>query len=359
MKLVKFIKSHNDWEDLLQREPYFLEIKRDNGFILFKYNTLASDFSNEIVQEARGVILKEDTMEVVCYPFTKFFNVGEPNVAEIDWDSAKVQEKIDGSLMKLWFCEGIWRISTNSNINAFNAPLYDQSMFKNFGELFVSIFDGDILPMLNKNYTYMFELVSPYNKVVIDYPKIKLYHIGTRDNKTEKELDIDIGIEKPKLYDLKTEEDTKLAASKLPFSEEGYVVVDKDYHRAKIKSPKYIHAHAIKNNGVITTKRILSMIINGDDKEFLAYYPEYKNDFSRVQRMYLKYKKHLAEAQKKIEDLSERILDRKEFAKELMEILPEDSDMGFALYDRKTTNWVEYLKGQIISKTIKELEKYE
>ncbi len=359
MKLIEFIKSHNDWEDILQREPYFLNIKRDDGFILFKYNTLASDFSNEIVQEARDVILKEDTMEIVCYPFTKFFNAGETNAANIDWNSAKVQEKIDGSLMKLWFYDGIWRISTNSNINAFNAPLGDQLMFKNFGELFTSAFDSDILPTLNKNYTYMFELVSPYNKVVIYYPQIKLYHIGTRDNKTEKELDTDIGIDKPKVYDLATEEDTKLAASKLPFDKEGYVVVDKNYHRVKIKSPKYIQAHSTKNNGVITTKRILSMIVNGDDEEFLAYYPEYKADFDKVQKMYLKYKKHLAEAQKAIEDISKRVLDRKEFAKELMEILPEDSDMGFALYDKKTINWVEYLKSQLISKTVKELKKYE
>lgn len=359
MKLVNFIKKHDNWEYLFKREPYFLEIKRDGGFVMFNYNSLASDFSNEIVQEARGVILKEDTMEIVCYPFTKFFNAGEPNAASIDWNSAKVQEKIDGSLMKLWFYDNTWRVSTNGMINAFNAPLPGGSLFSNFGELFMSTFNTEILSMLNKNYTYMFELVSPYNKVVVSYPYIKLYHIGTRDNKTEKELDIDIGMDKPKLYNLTTEEDVKLSASKLTFNEEGYVVVDKNYNRVKIKSPAYIQVHSMKNNGAVTTKRILSMIINGDDKEFLSYYPEYKSDFDKVQRMYLKYKRHLAEAQKTIEDLSEKILDRKEFAKELIGILPEDSDMGFALYDKKITGWVEYLKNQIISKTIKELKKYE
>ena len=106
MKIVDFIKEHENWEDILIREPYFLKISRDSGFILFKYDTIHSDFSLDIVKEARGLILKEDTFEIVCYPFTKFFNVDEENADQIDWNTAQVQEKIDGSLMKVWFYDG-------------------------------------------------------------------------------------------------------------------------------------------------------------------------------------------------------------------------------------------------------------
>ena len=41
-----------------------------------------SDFSNPIVQEARGIIVRENDFKVVCFPFTKFFNVDEENAAE-------------------------------------------------------------------------------------------------------------------------------------------------------------------------------------------------------------------------------------------------------------------------------------
>ena len=60
MKIVDFIKEHENWEDILTREPYKLKIVRDNGFILFKYDTVYSDFSLDIVKEARGVISKEE-----------------------------------------------------------------------------------------------------------------------------------------------------------------------------------------------------------------------------------------------------------------------------------------------------------
>jgi hypothetical protein len=63
---------------------------------MFKYSQQSSDFSNDIVKECRGIILDEDTLEPVSIPYFKFFNVGEPNAAEVDWASAKVLQKIDG-----------------------------------------------------------------------------------------------------------------------------------------------------------------------------------------------------------------------------------------------------------------------
>ena len=46
LKLIEFIKDHNNWEELLQQEPYCLKIKRDNNYIIFNYNQIMSDFSN-------------------------------------------------------------------------------------------------------------------------------------------------------------------------------------------------------------------------------------------------------------------------------------------------------------------------
>lgn len=97
MELLKFIKEHEDWKELLQRAPYFLEVKEEEGFVLLKYSQIKSDFSQPIVQECRGIILDSNN-GIVCWPFDKFFNYGECYAAKIDWSSAKVQEKIDGCL---------------------------------------------------------------------------------------------------------------------------------------------------------------------------------------------------------------------------------------------------------------------
>src|SRR5689334_401284 len=118
LKLQEFINLHENWEELLSQKPYALSIKRDAGYVLFAYNMIESDFSNSIVQEARGVIFDELTMIPVCIPFFKFFNVQEGHAADIDWSTATVTEKLDGSIIKLWNDAGAWHISTNGTIDA-------------------------------------------------------------------------------------------------------------------------------------------------------------------------------------------------------------------------------------------------
>ena len=64
MKLLDYIKSHNDWEELLSHDPYNLKISRDNGYIMFKYDQIASDFSAELYdsQDEQRMLL-EKTMK--------------------------------------------------------------------------------------------------------------------------------------------------------------------------------------------------------------------------------------------------------------------------------------------------------
>lgn len=45
-------------------------------------------------------------------PYKKFFNFGEDCAATIDWNTAKVQEKIDGSLISLYWYDDSWHISS-------------------------------------------------------------------------------------------------------------------------------------------------------------------------------------------------------------------------------------------------------
>lgn len=115
--LLEFIQNHpDDWEEKLSSNPYNLKISRDGPCVMFKYNQLSSDFSNPIVREARGIIFREDNWKCVRRAFDKFFNYGEPNAAEIDWNTAKVQTKYDGSLISAWFDDKKWHYSTNGTI---------------------------------------------------------------------------------------------------------------------------------------------------------------------------------------------------------------------------------------------------
>lgn len=291
LKLIEFIQSHENWRKLLSGEPYFIKITTEGKYTMFKYNQLNSDFNNEIVQECRGLIL-DDKFAPVCVPFFKFGNYGESYCPEIDWNTASVQEKIDGSLIKVFYDDGDWHVATNGTIDAYKAELQNDARlgidvpFKTFGELFdvAAKNSGLNYDVLDKNCTYMFELVSPYNRVIVPYKEIRIFHLGTRNNTTLEEEEVDICVAKPKRFPIKTLEDCIKAASELPFDEEGYVVVDKNYNRAKIKSPKYVMAAHIRNNGAVTTSRILDIIRNNEIDEFLLYCNEYEPVLRDIER---------------------------------------------------------------------------
>lgn len=250
--LCRYISEHSDWETSLHEE-YGLKIKRKGPYAIFNYN-FDSHFSDPVVQEARGIILDTEKKEVVCWPFRKFGNFHESYADNIDWNTACVQEKVDGSIIKLWFSEreDHWVFSTNGTIDAADAMIDDSRDGLSFSdairsaENYKDIHTDD----LDREKTYIFELVGPKTQVVVRYEKPMLYHTGTRNNITGQETDEDIGIIKPARYPLQSLDDCIEAARRLNSGQndveyEGFVVVDADWNRVKIKSPDYILKHKI------------------------------------------------------------------------------------------------------------------
>lgn len=353
LKLLEFISNNKDWEELLSIKPYFIKITRYDNFIIFKYNQIESDFNLEIVRECRGIILDSKFIPV-CVPFFKFGNLGESYCPKLDFSKCRVQEKIDGSIIKVWNYKGQWKISTNGTIDAVNATLscnIDNSIL-NFYNLFnVARFNQSlILDSLNKQYTYMFELVGPYNRCVIPYQENKIYHIGTRDNITLEELNIDIGIQKPKEYSFDSIEDCVEMTKTMTFMEEGYVVVDEKFNRVKIKSPAYVAAHHLYNNGVVTKERILELIRINEEVEFLIYYPEYTTHFNKIKEDIDKF---IAYYDNIYYDLQNNFFfgSKKEFANYIIKSY-KCTAILFALYDKKYKNTKEWLNAQSNEKII-------
>ena len=298
-ELQNFLRTHDNWESILTQPPYNLKVSRDDGYILFKYNQIESDFSIPLVREARGIIFRDDgNFECVCRPFDKFGNYGESYVPDIDWDSASVQTKIDGSLMKVWFDNGKWHFSTNGTIDAFKAELND-AKYHSFGDLFMSVWDwdGNEDRAFNRRYTYMFELVSPHNKVVIPYTKTKLYFLGLRNSLTGEEfapedcfaLTCYFDIPKRLSLTVPSLDAVREIAEKLPWSEEGYVVCDGVFNRIKVKSPAYVAAHYLVTGHVNSPARLIDIILKGEEEEFLTYGVEYKDEIENLKDKMAKF----------------------------------------------------------------------
>jgi hypothetical protein len=217
-------------------------------------------------------------------PFYKFGNYGEGYIDTLDWSTARVQAKIDGSLIKVNY-DGIWHVSTNNLIDARKAPL-DQNFgidYNTFYDLFMDAAKKSNLDFnrLKKNCTYMFELTSPYNKVVVRYDNVSIHHLGARNNDTLEEFDCDIGVPKPKSYSISTLKDCIDTANTLSDQEEGFVVVDANWHRNKIKSPQYVAKHYVCTKKLSRKKIVWIMMLNESD-EFLASFPDKKPAFDLI-----------------------------------------------------------------------------
>lgn len=275
-RLCCFIAEHpNDWESLLTRE-YAIGVRKEGNLAIFNYG-YGCVFSEPLVQEARGIIIDWKNLEVVCWPFRKFGNYNESYADVIDWQSARVQEKVDGSIIKLWYDyeNARWQFSTNGTIRAENAAVENGSYGGlRFSDVIVKADNYADIPFdsLDKDCTYIFELVSPETQIVIKYGEASLYHIGTRNNKTGLECDVDIGIKKPASYPLGSLEECKRAAAALncgnpeSFDDvlaEGFVVVDANWNRVKVKSPDYLVMHRFKQVSV-TKKDCIAMLIEGN-----------------------------------------------------------------------------------------------
>ena len=165
--LVNYIEENNNWyNDLLELG---IRIKNDGNLYIFNYeHECPVDFYNPIVQECRGIILEiiDNKAKVVCWPFRKFGNYQEGYADNINWNDCKVQEKLDGRIVKLYYYDNKWIWSTNSQIYASKALLKTNG-FYTFLDLIKNAVNYSSIDFnsLNTDFTQNFDRKIPPFKV--------------------------------------------------------------------------------------------------------------------------------------------------------------------------------------------------
>ncbi|KAJ4462072.1 putative RNA ligase, T4 RnlA family [Paratrimastix pyriformis] len=295
-------KSFAEYKTMLMSAPYFLTIRESSTLPIFlaMYTMGMSDMSLEAVGEARGIILEKETYRPVCVPFFKFFNYGEKysSADQIDWENATAQEKIDGSLMKMFHYQGEWRVATNGMCDAREANAWKNiTYYDAFLECASMSVEGGLeglVAQLDPEYTYMFELVHPARPVVIKYEEPRLVLLGQRHNGTLAEVVPHLrGISVPQLTRVTSLQECIDRAQAMGTNEEGYVVCDTHFRRIKapspcpgapqVKNPKYIEmAHMTNRQGHPPEETAICIMAKGEQDEYLATFPFYKQHFDRV-----------------------------------------------------------------------------
>ena len=157
------------------------------------------------------------------------------------------------------------------------------------------------------------------------------------------EVDVCIGVEKPKMYPLDSIEKVIEATEKLNQYHEGFLAVDKFYRRIKVKSPLYIKLHYTLGN-CTTDKNIIDIIRSGEVDEVLNYFPEHTPIFAEIRR---KLDEFIAYNKREIENIkAANYPNRKELAERVNKTIC--SSLVFSVLDGKSVSVGEFVVGMSI-----------
>ena len=258
--------------------------ERFHNLVLLKYNQIFSPMNEAVVQECRGLILDEaDDWCVVSHPFDKFFNAGEPNAAAIDWTTARVFEKLDGSLMSLYFYDGQWQVASSGRPDA-SGQLGSRgiSMAQGFWEIWRDL-GMELPPDSFAGWWFGFELMTPWNQVVVRHETPRIVCIGARDSSGIERWPHELTFNWPTVaaHALSSIEEVLHAVGQIhPMNGEGFVVCDAQFARVKIKSPQYVALHHLRDQ--FSLAKLIDIVRSGEGDEFLAYFPDFRAQFKDV-----------------------------------------------------------------------------
>lgn len=282
------------------------------NLVLFNYDQIKSPKTDPIVGSARGCILDEaDNWAYVCRPFDRFFNLGEAQNVAVLPDPAKsfVYTKEDGALLNLWWyqapgeTDGAWHVSTRNSPDA-SGTVGDFGF--TLAELFWRVWrdrwrqlDEDppryTIPQLYRGTTFMFELCTRWNKIIVPQEQERIILLAVRENSKGSEYNptgfFYAPFDTPKTYSFNTFDAMQRSFLDLPARyNEGYVVAeymaDGSVRRCKVKHPGYVALAHLGEEGGVTRRRILELVRSGEDGEFLAVSPEYTDLFHELRFAY-------------------------------------------------------------------------
>lgn len=255
-----------------------------NNLVLLKYDQIESPMGIRLVQECRGLILDEaEDWRVISRPFDKFFNYGEGHASPIDWSTAHVQEKLDGSLTTIYWYDKTWHVATSGSPDGGGQV---HGLDFNFAQLFWKTFKDmglKVPPHGCVDINFMFELMTPFNRIVVPHAKSHMKLIGVRDRFSGQEFSVydqrfaALGYPTVRSFPLTSFDAIMASFPDIPgIVQEGYVVVDGNFKRNKIKNPQYVAIHHMRGEDGPTPKRMLQVARTGEGSEVLTHFPEWK-----------------------------------------------------------------------------------
>jgi len=256
LQIQKFLRSGKTLSDLYQRYEVQSTLSSNKDRVVLNYRVL-SPLDSPIVQESRALVLDMNSWDVISKAPDAFFAIEEsyakPVLERFNWTSAKAMTKLDGALVTFYHWNESWHIctrySTDGDLQIYTVNASPSNFtWRELTELCIKDMGStweDFTSQLNPDIFYTFEVTSPENRVIVIYTDRKLTLVAAIDRITLKEIDI-YQLEFPSLKVPFVKVRNLDAAKKLieknsdPLSYEGYILIDKDFNRLKLRNPKFL-----------------------------------------------------------------------------------------------------------------------
>lgn len=268
-------------------------VNEDQGLYCLKYSHIATK-SHWVTRACRGTVLDKDSQgnwRLVAAGFERFYNLGEvPELqSQFNWSSFRVEEKWDGSLIVLFYYqpEGRWVTATSGSPRG-KGFVGKSNWEGSFSDLYWECFNRNNFRVenLDKSQIYIQELITPHNRVVVDYHEQWLLRtLAVRDATNFSEIsDKENSCTKELLPNLLSTLDNTSG-----LESEGFILVDNSGNRIKLKAPNYVQLHRANSNGQPDLGQLWR---SGELDEFLIYFPQFS---SQAQAMLAKINRDLSE----------------------------------------------------------------
>lgn len=262
---------------------------------------------DDITKMCRGLVTDDDG-NIVARPYAKFFNIEEQR--HTPTKEYRVYEKMDGNLGILFQYNGEWIFASRGS--------FDSEYAKRFEKIFRSKYS--LLPLSGCN-TYLFEIIAPEFRIVVDYKGLEdVIMLGEINTATGEELNVYFN--EPFGYtivkerkDLENYPKIEHLKHMIKDNEEGFVVKFSNGDRCKIKGERYVYLHSIMTE--VSTKSIWRMLKEKLPVDMVLqnvpdeYYNKVKACQNDLQAQYDAKQAEIDEIYNKINELN---LTRKEFA---------------------------------------------
>ena len=292
------------------------------GVVMLNYNQIASPMAETICQECRALLLEVSSWNVVSRSFFKFFNHGEPNAHPIDWTTARVQEKLDGSLICVYFHTGQWQVATKGTPDA-SGPVNSHAM--TFAALVRQTLTEsgssweDLTTRLDPAVFYSFELTAPENRIIVPYEERRLTWLAAWDAQTLEEKEIgslpDLPTPLVREYPLRTLDEVMVAVDAIaPFAAEGFIERDAAHRRVKIKSAAYLMVDRLLCSLSTPRRKVEAVLSEQFDDMVPQLPPPIQGEMLAIQARLVTFRREVARTFAELAAVEER----REFAQEAL-----------------------------------------